>query len=77
LWLAALVVGVLSIEFKINLLRPAQGEHFRFVGKVVKAGRTISVCEGQAFGRTGDAEKLVATMSCTLMTMQGRDDVVG
>ena len=65
--------GVLSIEFKTNLLSPARGERFRFVGKVVKAGRTISVCEGQAFA----GEKLVATMTCTLMAIKDRADVTG
>lgn len=69
--------GVLSIEFKINLLRPARGDRFRFVGRVTKAGRTISVCDGQAFARDGETEKLIATMTCTLMTVLGRDDVSG
>lgn len=69
--------GVLSIEFKANLLAPAKGESFRFEGRVVKAGRTISVCDGRAFARQGEAEKLVATMSCTLMTIRDREGVVG
>ncbi len=37
--------AVLTIEFKINLLAPARGPHFRFEGRVTKAGRTISVVE--------------------------------
>lgn len=69
--------GVLSIEFKVNLLRPARGERFRFVGRVLKAGRTITVCEGQAFARDGETETLVSTMTCTLMTVLGREDVTG
>src|SRR6187549_2372077 len=32
--------GVLTIEYKINLLAPAQGEHFRMEGAVLKPGRT-------------------------------------
>src|SRR3954465_5883936 len=36
--------GVLSVEFKVNLLSPARGERFRAVGRVVKAGRTLTVC---------------------------------
>lgn len=64
--------GVLSIEFKTNLLAPARGESFRFVGQVLKAGRTITVCEGRAWARDGHNEKLVATMTCTLMAVVGR-----
>ena len=40
--------AVLTIEFKINLLAPAQGESFRMEGRVRKPGRTITVCEGRA-----------------------------
>ncbi len=69
--------GVLSIEFKINLLAPARGQRFRFVARVLKPGRTITVAEGQAFAIADGAEKLVASMTCTLMTIHGRDGVVG
>jgi len=69
--------AVLTIEFKINLLAPAQGESFRMVGTVVKPGRTVSVVDGQAFALHQGREKLVATMGCTLMTVLGRDDVRG
>ena len=41
--------AVLTIEFKINLLAPAKGERFRVEGRVIKPGRTITVCEGRAF----------------------------
>lgn len=69
--------GVLTIEFKVNLLAPARGPHLRCEGQVVKAGRTISVAEGRAwqFDDSGAAPKLVATMTATLMTVTGRDDV--
>src|SRR5918912_1005150 len=40
---------VLSVEFKVNLLAPARGELFRARGRVVKAGRTITVCAGDLF----------------------------
>ena len=67
--------AVLTIEFKINLLAPARGPRFRFEGVVVKPGRTISVVDGRAlqFEADGSAEKLVATMSATVMTVRGRD----
>jgi uncharacterized protein (TIGR00369 family) len=67
--------AVLTIEFKINLLAPARGPRFRFEGAVVKPGRTISVVDGRAlqFEADGSGEKLVATMSATVMTVRGRD----
>ena len=68
-------VGVLSIEYKINFVAPARGQTFRMVGTVVKPGRTITVVEGRAFAIDEGREKLVATMSATLMAVTGRDDV--
>ncbi len=67
--------AVLTIEFKINLLAPAQGQRFRMVGQVVKPGRTITVTEGQAYALEEGKEKLVATMGCTLMAVTGRDQI--
>ncbi|MDQ3271465.1 MAG: PaaI family thioesterase [Pseudomonadota bacterium] len=67
--------GVLTIEFKINLLAPAKGQRFRMVGQVVKPGRTITVTEGRAYAIDGGSEKLIATLGATLMTITGRDDV--
>ena len=64
--------GVLTIEYKINLLAPAQGERFRMEGIVVKPGRTITVAEGRAYALHEGREKLIATMGATLMTITGR-----
>ncbi len=71
--------AVLTIEFKINLLAPAKGQRFRMEGRVIKPGRTITVCEGRAFAIDIDnrPEKLVATMGCTLMAVSGRDNIQG
>ncbi len=67
--------GILTIEYKINLLAPAKGQRFRMVGQVIKPGRTITVTEGRAYAIDGGREKLIATMGATLMTITGRDDV--
>jgi uncharacterized protein (TIGR00369 family) len=67
--------GVLTIEYKINLLAPAQGERFRMEGSVVKAGRTISVAEGRAYAIHEGRPKLIATMGATLMSIVGRDHI--
>ena len=56
---------VLSVEFKVNLLAPASGEAFLARGRVVKAGRTLTVCQGELeslpLGRT------VALMTATMI----------
>ncbi|MGB8509338.1 MAG: PaaI family thioesterase [Pyrinomonadaceae bacterium] len=65
---------VLSIEFKINLVSPAKGELIVARARVVRAGRNITVCAGDAFSRTGAAsEKLVATMLATMTVVRASD----
>jgi uncharacterized protein (TIGR00369 family) len=73
--LMAAGTGVLTIEYKVNLLAPAKGQRFRMVGEVIKPGRTISVAEGRAYASDQGREKLIATVSCTLMSVVGRDDI--
>lgn len=69
--------GVLSVEFKVNLLAPAQGEVLIARARVLRSGRTISVCQADGVMRTGDEETPIATMLATMMTVTGRADVVG
>lgn len=70
--------GVLTIEFKVNLLAPGKGVRFLFRGSVTKPGRTIVVADGQAYAFAADGEaKLIATMTGTLMTVVGRDGIEG
>ena len=64
--------AVLSIEFKTNMLAPADGERFIARGRVIKPGRTIMVCEATVHALRQGAEKLVATMTGTMMVVQGR-----
>ena len=65
--------AVLSIEFKTNMLAPADGERFIARGRVIKPGRTIMVCDATVHAvRKGGEEKLVATMTGTMMVVQGR-----
>jgi len=67
--------GVLSVEFKTNLLAPAAGERFVATGTVLKAGRTLTVCRGEAFALDGGARRLIAAMQATMMSVRGRDGV--
>jgi uncharacterized protein (TIGR00369 family) len=64
--------GVLSVEFKVNLLRPARGESFVARAEVIKAGRTLSVVRADVFAIDANSEKtLVATMQGTMMCLPG------
>ena len=67
--------AVLTVEFKTNLIAPARGDYFLFRAVVVKPGRTITVCDAQAFAVDDGKEKLVATMTGTLMALFGREGV--
>lgn len=58
---------VLAVEFKINLMAPAQGEVFRAEGRVLRPGRTLTVCAADVFGVSGDTTRLVATMLSTII----------
>jgi uncharacterized protein (TIGR00369 family) len=64
--------AVLSIEFKINMLAPAAGDRVVARARVIRSGRTITVCWCEVMAVTGEQEKLVATMVGTMMTVEGR-----
>ena len=67
--------GVLSVEFKINLVAPAVGDRIIARGNVVKAGRTITLAQTEVFAETGGQERLVALLTATMMTVEGRDGI--
>lgn len=67
--------GVLSVEFKINLVAPARGDRIRAKGRVIKAGRTITLAQTDVFAETEGSQKLVAVLTATMMTVEGRDGV--
>lgn len=50
---------LLSVEFKVNLLRPATGPQLRCRAEVVRSGKTVSVIEGRVYSVEGSEEKLV------------------
>ena len=63
--------AVLSVEFKVNLLRPARGESFVARAEVIKAGRTLSVTRADVFAVHEDSEReLVATMQGTMICVR-------
>jgi len=62
---------VLSVEFKVNLLRPAKGERFAAVANVLKPGRTLTVVRADVFGISeSDERELIATMLATMICLQ-------
>lgn len=69
--------GVLAVEFKINLMAPAKGDKLIARGRVIRAGRTLSVCQADVVGVTGKTEKTVAILTSTVMTMRGKEGITG
>lgn len=65
-------VAVLSVEFKVQLLAPARGARFLALGRVVRAGRTLTVVSGEL--RT-DADEVVALLNGTMMAVRDRPDL--
>ena len=61
--------GVLTVEFKVNLLAPAEGEKLRARGEVVKSGRTLTITQGKVFVTKDGKETLCALMQQTLIAM--------
>ena len=66
--------GILTTEFKINLLAPARGEKLVARGRVIKPGRTLTVCRSDVTAIGDGEETLVATGLFTLMQVEGLED---
>lgn len=58
---------VLTVELKVNLLAPADGNSLVAEGEVVRAGRTLTVCRGDAYTEQGSGRVHVATMLATMV----------
>lgn len=64
--------SVLTVEFKLNLLNPGQGDWLEAVGRVVKPGRTLTVCQLDVWGIGPDQRVHVATGLQTLICVKDR-----
>jgi uncharacterized protein (TIGR00369 family) len=60
---------VLTVELKINLLEPASGQRLLARGRVLRPGRTLTVCKGEAVAVNDKAETIVATLLTTMMAV--------
>ena len=66
--------SVLTVEYKINLLAPADGEELVARARVVRSGKTLKICMADVFVRKGAAENHCATVLATIMCMAGKAD---
>ncbi|HVF65017.1 MAG TPA: PaaI family thioesterase [Casimicrobiaceae bacterium] len=66
--------SILTVEFKLNLLAPAEGERIVAEGFVVKSGRTLTITRGDVHAHRDGKRTLVALMQQTLMTMHESPD---
>lgn len=66
--------SVLTVEYKMNLVAPADGEKLIARGKVVRPGRTLIVTQAEVFAVKDDKETLCALMQQTIMVMHGKSE---
>lgn len=66
--------SILSVEYKINMLRPADGEKLIARGEVVKSGRTLCITKGEVFAIKNGQPTLCALMQQTIMFMHGKPE---
>jgi len=64
--------NVLTVEFKVNLLAPAKGDRFVARGRVVKGGKTLTVCQGEVSAFEGEKETPIALMQATMINLAPR-----
>jgi len=67
--------SVLTVSYTINLMAPAAGLRFTMTGQVVRAGRTLMVCRGEAFA--DDADRPFAAMQATMTALYDRPGING
>lgn len=66
--------SVLTVEYKLNLLAPGDGQELIAIGEVLKPGRTLVICRAEVYAVKDGRETHCASMQQTLMTMHGRAD---
>lgn len=69
--------AVLTVEYKVNFLSPAQGDRMIARARVTKHGRTVTVSTCDVFAVTDGRERIIATMLGTLMTVREREELRG
>ena len=69
--------AVLTVEYKVNFLSPAQGDRMIARARVTQPGRTVTVCTCEVFAVKNAKERIVATMLGTIITVRDRESLVG
>ncbi|MGE0725498.1 MAG: PaaI family thioesterase [Alphaproteobacteria bacterium] len=69
--------SILTVEFKVNIVAPGEGDRLEGEGRVIRAGRRIVVCQSDVFAARADRRVLCATALVTLMLLPGRSDAAG
>ena len=72
--MVSLTASVLTVEYKMNLMAPADGDHLVARGKVVRAGRTLIVTQAEVFAVKDGQETQCALMQQTIMVMHGKSE---
>jgi len=65
---------VLTVEYKVNFMRPAKGALLRAIGEVVRSGRTISVARAEVTCSEGAAMAMCGLLQATMMRVEARAD---
>jgi uncharacterized protein (TIGR00369 family) len=66
--------SVLTVEYKMNLLAPADGEELIARARVLRSGKTLKICAADVFVRKNASEVHCATMLATIMCLPGKPD---
>jgi len=66
--------SVLTVEYKMNLLAPADGEELIARAKVLRSGKTLKICAADVYVRKNASELHCATMLATIMCLPGKPD---
>ncbi len=69
--------GILSVEFKYNMMAPAAGERFIARGRVIRPGRTLTIAESAVFAVKNGVETEIGRMLATMMFLEGKGAMQG
>ena len=66
--------SVLTVEYKMNLLAPAEGDELIARARVLRSGKTLKICSADVYARKNGTETHCATMLATVMCLPGKPD---
>ncbi|CAL93009.1 PaaI family thioesterase [Azoarcus olearius] len=69
--------SVLTVEYKLNLVAPADGQRLVARGEVIKPGRTLLITRAEVFAVRDEKWTLCAVMQQTIMAMHGKKELAG